>query len=175
MSNDPDRPSGPDPRDRRTFNDLRDDYDDDFGRVLSPREAARRMVLGPAIAFEMIGTLGIVGMIAAEVALAAVNLDRALNGRSGNLFNLIIGTLGVLLAMALFGMVIAGGVNLMGLRRRWLALFAAYVVTGLALAGCYAILFFPFGIWGLVVLYRPDVREQFRRPAPPRDDDHGEL
>ena len=160
---------------RRTYDDVRDDFDDEFGRVLSPREAALRMVLGPAIAFQMIGALGIVGMIVAEVALAALNLNRALNGRSTDLFILILGTFGVVLAMVLFGMVIAGGVNLMRLRRRWLALFAAYVVTGLALAGCYAILFFPFGIWGLVVLYRPDVREQFRRPAPPRDDDHGEL
>ena len=52
---------------------------------------------------------------------------------------------------------------------------SAALAGALALAGCYAILFFPFGIWGLVVLYRPDVREQFRRPAPPRDDGNGEL
>jgi hypothetical protein len=174
MSNDP----NPDPRPgrrRQTFNDLRDDYDDEFGQTRSPREAARRMVLGPAIAFIPIGVLGILGMLAAEAALLFENLDRALGGANFHIFNLVIGTVGVLLAIALFAMVIAGGANMMRLQRRWLALFAAYVVTGLALAGCYAILFFPFGIWGLVVLYRPDVREQFRRPAPPRDDGHDEL
>jgi hypothetical protein len=176
MSNDPNPNSDPRPDARRqTFNDVRDDFDDDFGRALSPREAARRMVLGPAIAFILIGVLGILGMIVAETALLVENLDRALNGRSRHVFNLTLGTFGVLLAMVLFGMVIAGGVNMMRLQRRWLSLFAAYVVTGLALAGCYAILFFPFGVWGLVVLYRPDAREQFGRSPPPRDDGHGEL
>ena len=175
MSNDPDRPSGPDPRRRPTFNDLRDDFDDDFATRWTPFEVARRRVRGPAIAFIPIGVLGILGMVVAAAALLVLNLDQAIAGSNHHLIMLVLWLPFVAVGMVLFGMVIAGGVNLMNLRRRWLALFAAYVVTGLALAGCYAILFFPFGIWGLVVLYRPDVREQFRRPAPPRDDDHGEL
>lgn len=61
------------------------------------------------------------------------------------------------------------------MRRRWLGLFAAYVVTGLSIGGCYGILFYPFGIWGLIVLYRPDVREQFGRRPLPRDTGDGEL
>ena len=91
------------------------------------------------------------------------------------LIGLAVGVGLILIGVALFGVVIAGGISMLGVRRRWLALFAAYVVTGLSIAGCYAILFYPFGIWGLVVLYRPDVREQFGRPPPPRDDRHGEL
>ena len=58
--------------------------------------------------------------------------------------------------------------------RRWgLATTAAYGVAGLSLGGCYAILFYPFRIWALIVLYQQDVREQFRRPPDPvrdRDD-----
>ena len=78
------------------------------------------------------------------------------------------------MGVVLFSLVIVGGANMLRLRRRGLALFAAYVVTGLSLAGPYGIFFYPFGIWGLVVLYRPDVREQFGR-RPPRDDSDGEL
>ena len=164
-----------DPERRPTFTDLRADYDDEFAHRWTPWERARRRVIGPAVAFVVIGPLGILGMIVAAVALLAENLDRALAGSTGRLLNIVVGMFFILVAMVLFALVIAGGVNMLGLRRRWLALFAAYVVTGLSLAGCYAILFFPFGIWGLVVLYRPDVREQFGRPPPPGDDGHGEL
>lgn len=152
---------------RPTFNDIRDDYDDHF--ALTPRERLRRRLLVPAAAFVVIGTLGILGMIVAEGALLAENLNRGLNGNSLRLFNLAIGTAGVLLAVTLLALMIAGGINMMKLRRRWLALFAAYVVTGLSLAGCYGILFYPFGIWALILLYRPDVREEFRRPPPAED------
>ena len=86
---------------------------------------------------------------------------RALNGDSQRLFNLVIATIGVIAAMILFGMAIAGGVNMMQLRRRWLALFAAYVVVSLALIGFYFVLAVPFGVWGLVLLYRRDVRREF--------------
>ena len=173
MSNDPNPDPRPGPR-RQTFNDVRDDYDDEFGRVLSPREAALRMVRGPAVAFVVIGSVAVLGTLFGAGVLVYQDLDRALN-RPGRMVGLLVGLFFILLGTCLAAGVIVGGVNLMHLRRRWLALFAAYVVTSLSVAGCYAILFFPFGIWGLVVLYRPDVRDQFRRPGPPRDDGHGEL
>src|SRR5207249_4817940 len=69
----------------------------------------------------------------------------------------------------LFGLVVAGGVSMLRLRGHRTALFAAYIVTGLSIAGCYAILFYPFGIWALILLYRPDVRQEFGRPAPVDD------
>ena len=172
MSDPEDRPPLREPLEderRPTFHDIRDDFDDSFGRPLTPRDVAKRIVLVPAIAFIPIGALGIVGMIVAEVALAFETLNRALNGSTQHLFNLILGTVGVLLAMVLFGMVIAGGIAMMSLRRRWLALFAAYVVAGLSVGGCYGILFYPFGIWGLIVLYRPDVRRAFYRLPPSQE------
>ena len=157
------------------YDDQRDDYDDDFATRWTPWERARRMVLGPAIAFAVIGVLGIIGVIIGLAALLIENLDRALAGRWKSQFELLIGVPLILLGIVLFSLVIAGGMSLLQMRRRWLGLVAAYVVTGLSLAGCYGILFYPFGIWGLVVLYRPDVREQFRRSPPPRDEGHGEL
>ena len=81
--------------------------------------------------------------------------------------------LGLLVATALFVVVIAGGLSMVKLRRWGLAATAAYVVAGLSLAGCYGILFYPFGIWALIVLYQADVRAQFRRrpdPVGDRDD-----
>jgi hypothetical protein len=160
---------------RPMWDDQRADYDDEFEHLWTPWELARRRAIGPAIAFVVIGPLGILGMIVAAVALLAENLDRALAGNTTRFVNIIVGLVSILLGMVLFTLVIAGGVNMMRLRRRWLALFAAYVVTGLSVAGCYAILFYPFGIWGLIVLYRPEVREQFGRQPQPRDDSHGEL
>ena len=77
------------------------------------------------------------------------------------------------LGLTLFVLVIVGGVCLSKLRRWGLAATAAYIVAGLSLSGCYGILFYPFGIWALVVLYQPDVQAQFRRPPDPlghRDD-----
>jgi hypothetical protein len=157
---------------RPAFHDIRDDFDDDFGRVRTPREVARRLVLVPAIAILVIGLLGIVGMCVAEAFLLYENLDRAMNGRSFALQNLALGSFGIMLAVVLFSIAIAGGMSMMNLRRRWLALFAAYIVAGLSLGGCYGILFYPFGIWGLIVLYRPDVRREFQRlPRKVRDDD----
>jgi hypothetical protein len=153
------------PRRRPVFDDQRDDYDDDFAIRWTPRERARRLVLGPAIAFVVIGPLGIIGLVIGLVALLAENLDRALAGRRGAQFELLIGAPLILLGIVLFSLVIAGGVSLLQMRRRWLALIVAYVVTGLSLGGPYGVCFSPFGIWGLVVLYRPDVREQFGRPA----------
>ena len=162
-------------RRRPAFGDLRDDYDDDFQSRWTPFEIARRRVHGPAFAFIPIGVLGLLGMLVAEIALIDVNLDRAVAGNTHPLVNFLIGTFFVLAGAVLFSLVTVGGANMLHLRRRGLALFAAYVVTSLSLAGPYGILFYPFGIWGLIVLYRPDVRDQFRRRRPPRDDRHGEL
>jgi hypothetical protein len=160
---------------RPAFGDQRDDYDDDFQCRWSPYERARRMVLVPAVAFQVIGPLGVIVMIVAAVALVDANLARALSGSTHHLVMLVLWLPLVAVGLVLFPLVSIGGQNMMRLRRRRLVLFAAIFVTGLSIAGCYAILFYPFGIWGLIVLRRPEVREQFGRRAPPRDDTHGEL
>jgi len=171
----------PDPRNDReaepgrpTFADLRADYDDEFAHLWTPFEVARRRVFGPAIAFIGIGSVGTLGMLVLAGGVLVVHLDDALaDAWSAVGLAVLMGL--ILLGVALFALVIAGGVSMLQMRRRWLGLYAAYVVTGLSIGGCYAILLYPFGIWGLIVLHRPDVREQFRRRPPPRDDRHGEL
>jgi len=155
---------------RPTFDDLRADYDDDFGRSQSPFELARRRLFGPGVAHVMIGSIGVLGMLAAAGVTLYTYVDDGLDDWD-TVAELVLWEALIGLGTVLFALVIAGGVSMMRLRRRWLGLFAAYVVAGLSLAGCYATLFYPFGIWGLVVLYRPDVREQFGRPTPGEPDD----
>jgi hypothetical protein len=167
----PDREAEPG---RPTFADLRADYDDDFQHLWTPFERARRMVFGPAIAFIGIGSVGVLGMLVLSGGVLVVHIDDMLvDAMDAVGWGLVVAL--TLLGVLLFAMVIAGGVSMLQMRRRWLGLWSAYVVTGLSVGGCYAILLYPFGIWGLIVLYRPDVREQFRRRPPPRDERHGEL
>jgi hypothetical protein len=139
------------------YNDIRDDYDDEF--TATPRSIAQRRVFVPAIAIIVIGILGILGMLGVGVGVV---IDSNAS-RVGNYLALAIFLWMVALGAILFGFVIAGGSSLMRLRRYGLAVFAAYVVTGLSIAGCYALLFYPFGIWALILLHRPEIRQEFRR------------
>jgi hypothetical protein len=144
--------------------DIRDDYDDEFRRALSPREIARRLVFVPGVAFVAIGVLLTLGLF---VGAAAGVVDWVQAGRRGGewlyMLLLLFWVLGF--GLPLFALVIAGGLCLINLQRYRLALTAAYVVTGLSIAGFWAILFFPFGIWALILLYQPSVRQEFRPPA----------
>src|SRR6478672_7564415 len=132
----------------RAYHDIRDDYDDEFGRALSPREVARRRLLVPGVALVVIGVLLILGVLALAVGVFVENFGRG--SEFGDYFLIALLVLMLAFGSGLFGLVVAGGLAMLRLRAHWLALFAAYVVTGLAVAGCYAILFFPFGIWALI-------------------------
>ena len=153
------------------YEDIRDDYDDDYGARRTPLGRARQKVLVPGIAVIVTGVFGILGMF---LAVGAAVLDY-FEGPGGEerLIVLIVLLMLISAGFALFAVVILGGTSILKLRRWGYAATAAYVVAGLSLGGCYGILFYPFGIWALVVLYQPDVREQFRRPPDPvrsRDD-----
>ena len=150
------------------YNDLRDDYDDEFGGDRTPLGIARSRVLAPAVAFVVIGILAIVGALFG--AIAAILDFLGTPQRSPNVVFLISLLAVCSLGPAMAAAVIAGGICLKNLRRRGLALTAAYIVTGLSLAGPYGLAFYPFGIWALVLLYQPEIREQFRRPPDPVED-----
>lgn len=156
---------------RQPFGDVRDDYDDEFGRIRSPYEIARRRVLIPAMGIVVTGSLGVAGSMVGAAALVVDDFDRALNSPA-ILARMLVGLFFILLGTALSVIVTIGGASMMRLQRRRLALLAAYVVTGLAVVGCYAIFFFPFGIWALVLLYQTEVRREFGRPPPPRNENH---
>jgi len=160
---DADRPPLP----PRAYHDIRDDYDDEFGRALSPREVARRRLLVPGVAFLVIGVLCILGALVGAVAVVIEFVTTAQHPGEYLVMAFFLGLLFV--GACLFALVFAGGLCLLRLERYRLGLAAAFIVTGLSLAGCYGILFFPFGIWALILLYQPSVREEFRRPAPVDD------
>src|SRR5262249_35695131 len=83
--------------------------------------------------------------------------------------DLIFGIILALLVLAGGGILswiaIAGGIAMLRLKRRRLALAAAFVVTGLSLAGPYGILFYPFGIWALIVLFIDSVKTEYGSPV----------
>src|SRR5262245_59167268 len=153
---------------RPVYNDLRDDFDDEFGRDQTPLGIARRKLFVPAIAFILIGALGIVGLLIGAGAAVVDFLES--RQRPGEVVTVLLLLAACGLGLCAFAVVIAGGVSLKNVRQRGLALAAAYIVTGLSVAGCYGLLFYPFGIWALILLYRPDIRDLFRRPPDPVDD-----
>jgi hypothetical protein len=144
--------------------DIRDDFDDEFRRAQSPREIARRRVFVPGAAFLAIGVLLTLGLFVGAAIALVDYLDSRRSDERLLILIIVIWVLGA--GLPLFGLVMAGGWSLLHLRQRRLALAAAYIVTGLSLAGPYGIPFYPFGIWALILLYRPDVRQEFERPAP---------
>jgi hypothetical protein len=147
---------------RRAYGDDRDDYDDEFGRVDDPRSVARRRIPGPAIAMIVAGAIGLFAALIASVGVAVAHVQRGafeddLETLSMLGFLLLIGA-----AATIFVLSVAGGVSMLQLRRRRLVLAAAYIVTGTSLFGFYGILWYPVGIWALIVLYEPEVWRQFQ-------------
>lgn len=151
-----------------TYNDLRDDFDDDFGLVRTPWEIARRKLYGPAIAFIILGLFGIVGVVIGAVAIV-ISQQAGASTSDERLAIMIVCLALMALGACLFVVVLIAGINMLRLQHRGLALAAAYIVTGLSIAGLYAIIFFPFGIWAMVVLYQPDVRMEYQRPGTAKD------
>lgn len=147
---------------RGRFGDIRDDYDDDFGKVRTPADIARRKLLLPAIVTMVLATLAMVAALMGSAAVIANTIEEAEDELDviGGVFLVLI----ILFGGCLFGLVFAGGLGMLRLERRGHALAAAYVVTGLSLAGPYGILFYPFGIWALVLLYHPTIKQEFDRP-----------
>ena len=153
----------PDPAARPpTQSDWRADYDDDFGRVRTPRQNARRRLLLPGIDFILLGAC----VVAAAAVAAIFVLIEYLEDAADPLTYLeMVGWLALTALGGSVGLVVLlGGIALLNLRRHRLALVAAYIVTSLSLASLYAILFYPFGIWALVLLHRTEVRQVFERP-----------
>lgn len=159
-------PDSPDGFQRRHFGDQRDDFDDEFGRIRTPAEMAKRKLRVPAIMHIIAGWVCLAGTAIGAFAI----IDDAFDNRSFGDDSEIIG--GIVLAAltifgggTLFGLVFAGGLYMINLRRRRIALVAAYIVTGLSLGGPYGILFYPFGIWALILLYSESIKREFETPA----------
>jgi hypothetical protein len=164
MSDSP-HPATPDPEPAArgpTQADWRADYDDEFGRVRTPRQIARRRLMIPAIDFLFLGVCGLLASLIAAVSVFATYIEDAADPLE------YLEMVGLLAAIAVGGgvsaLIVAAGDGMLRLRRHTVALVAAYIVTSLSLASVWAILFYPFGIWALVLLYKTEVRKEFDRP-----------
>lgn len=150
------------------YNDVRDDYDDEFGADQTPLSIARRRVAIPAVAFIVIGMLGAAGVLVGTAFAISDFVNSPTLPRSVTKLLVLLGLCVVGYVLCL--VVIVGGRCLKDLRRRGWALAAAYIVTGLSLAGPYGLPFYPFGIWALVLLSQPAICVQFGRPPDPVED-----
>lgn len=149
--------------------------DADWDRRPEDRQRAKSALMAPGICLLITGILGVLGSLYLTVDFMIIDpevvmqnappvndpqqreLQRKVvdfvHGPGGLAINLLA------LAVSLF-VCLAGALMLAG-KARGLA------VTGSALAmiqvwPCCCLLGFPFGLWSLIVLYRPDVREAFR-------------
>src|SRR4051812_19330874 len=152
--------------------DLRADYDDEFGRVRTPRQIARRRLLIPAIDFMILGVLGLMYSLGAAIYVLYDYIGDAADPME---YLEMVGLLTLCgLGGALSTLIVVAADGMLRLRNHRVALIASYVVTSLSLGTIYAILFYPFGIWALVLLYKTEVRNEFDRvpePAEPKVDD----
>jgi len=144
---------------RQLYNDVRDDYDDEFGRMPTDAERVRRKVRIPGIATAVFGVLGTLGMISAAIGVVVEfnRLHKLPQEFELMVFYVVLSVLGAALSAVVF----AGGLNMIRRRRYELAVFAAVVMTTLSPCACYSVVFMPFGIWALVVLCNPEVRSEF--------------
>ncbi|HEX3149078.1 MAG TPA: hypothetical protein VHR66_13440 [Gemmataceae bacterium] len=152
--------------------DLRADYDDHFGRVRTPRQILRRRLLIPAIDFILLGICGIQASCFGALAATGELFD-GFEGKANDLA-LSLGMAIVFYPLCGIGvglslLILIGGVGMLHLQHHRVALIAAYIVTGLSLASVFALPFFPFGIWALILLNKTEVRQEFARPSDPTE------
>jgi hypothetical protein len=128
------------------------------------REAALAAVKGPAIALIITASLGIafsllrvfIFLLGPQIAPRTMpeNIPPGLE----SFIRLLQGPLQFLI-LAIAGFVLFGALKMMKLQSHTLAIIAC-VVAMLPCGGC-CLLGLPFGIWGLVVLNKPEVKSQF--------------
>lgn len=143
----------------RHFGDVRDDYDDEFGRFLTPSQIARNKVRIPAIGLIVVGSLG---LLAGPVIFLGVLIEELSSFYTETDVIALAGFL-VLAGMGLFAVILHGGISMLTCRRRHWVMVAAFIVTSFTIFGPWGVLFYPFGIWALVVLFQGGVRKEFDR------------
>jgi hypothetical protein len=135
---------------------------------IGSRDAALSAVKGPAIALIITSGLGIAYYLfsAAMVFLGQGGMHRPLpanippewqsfiEGSRGPLAGVL-----QLFFAATAGFILFGGLKMMKLQGHTLAIITC--IIAMLPCGCCCIFGLPFGIWGLVVLNKPDVKSQF--------------
>jgi predicted Zn finger-like uncharacterized protein len=156
---------------------IREDEADDFGAAEEDRPRRRRRerhddyadaeaeVAGPAIALMVSAGLGIAANIAylifrlVDLALVKQPIPHDKPGQAGFACGVagVIG--GDLLGMLMCFIVLAGAIKMKRLQSFGLAMTAC--ILAMIPCNCCFVLGIPFGIWGLVILNKPAVKEAF--------------
>jgi len=132
------------------------------------REAALSAVKGPAIALIVVASIGIVLYLISIVGHllgSGQGLNRDMSNLPPQLQEILRnnagpqGALFALLALAINAFVLIGALKMLKLQSHTFAIITCIV----AMIPCSCCCFFglPFGIWGLVMLNKPDVKSQF--------------
>jgi hypothetical protein len=145
----------------------RHDYDEDYPSFGGGRQAALSQVAGPAIALLIVGIMGVLfglfymglGILMPAVLMGAGPGGPGPAGGPPPVFFLAIyGGLGLL--MALYNAVIVfGAVKMKNLKNFGLAMTTC-ILALIPLCNCW-MLSIPFGIWALIVILRPEVKDSF--------------
>jgi predicted Zn finger-like uncharacterized protein len=152
---------------RRSRRRERDDpeEDEDYPRR-SRRGYARSQVSGPGTALQIVGALtvglsvlSLLGNLMGYGMLASAPNQPPQN-QADLIVNLVSGACGAIFGI-LWGGVIAGGATKMKQLENYNMAMTASILAVIPCSGC-CVLTLPFGIWGLVVLNQPEVREAFR-------------
>jgi len=146
-----------------------EEYDDRprrSNRRQARRRAAASAVAGPAIALMIVGGLAIllsvVSLVLNLAGAALVAPQAAAGGQGGadTIAHAVGGVAGAVFGVCWGGIVASGGFNMYRLRGYGIAMTAT--IVGMLPCNLCCLLGLPFGIWALVALNRPDVKDAFR-------------
>jgi cation transport ATPase len=128
------------------------------------REAAASAVAGPAIALMCVGglavLLSITSLLLNLIGAALLAAPQAGAGGPEEIFHAASGAVGAIFGIVWGGVVLSGAWQMYRLKTYGYAMAAA-IVAMLPCNGC-CLLGLPFGIWALVALNGPDVKDAFR-------------
>ena len=159
-SRDDDEEGYEDDRPRRSRrDDDEDEYEDDRrGRRRRRRREAEAAVNAPAIALIVVGILGLVmGVLNVLATLSGFGADPQMQNQPGFMMGRYLGAF----VSLIWGIVVTlGGFKMKSLQSRGSAMTAAFF----AMAPCNpcCLVGLPVGIWALVALSKPEVKEAFR-------------
>jgi hypothetical protein len=128
------------------------------------REMALSAVKGPAIALVITASLGLAVYVLLILALL-VGFNRDLSNFSPQFQQLFMANHGklavlrALFALVINGVVLFGALKMMKLQGHSFAIITC--ILAMIPCSCCCLLGLPFGIWGLVVLNKPEVKSQF--------------
>jgi hypothetical protein len=122
------------------------------------RTDVRPVVLGPTIALLV---TGILGTLASVAVFFFSLLTMGARGSDAYALGKLMGCCASVVGVPL-GILVTIGATLMMQRRGYGMAMTACIAAMLLVPGLCCLLGIPFGIWGLVVLARPDVKKAFR-------------